>query len=103
MILGIAFLLMVSLVISAGLSALGKWWGPIFAGWEVIAQSLNFVFSLVLITVMFALIYKTMPRVKVAWRDVWIGAIVTSLLFAVGKLLIGLYVGKAGVASVFGA
>lgn len=103
MILGIAFLLMVSLVISAGLSALGKWWGSIFAGWEVIAQSLNFVVSLLLITVMFALIYKTMPRVKVAWRDVWIGATVTSLLFAIGKLLIGLYVEKAGVTSVFGA
>ncbi len=103
MILGISFLLMVSLVVSAGLSALGKWWEPMFAGWEVVAQFVNFVISLALVTVLFALIYKIMPRVTIAWRDVWIGAAVTSLLFTFGKLLIGLYIGKSGVASTFGA
>ena len=103
MILGISFLLMVSLVVSAGLSALGKWWEPMFVGWEFVAQFINFVVSLALITVLFALIYKIMPRVTVAWRDVWIGSAVTSLLFTIGKLLIGLYIGKSGVASLFGA
>lgn len=103
MIIGIGFLLMVSLVVSAGLSALGKWWSPIFAGWEVVAELVNFIVSLALITVLFALIYKIMPRVKVAWRDVWIGAAVTSLLFTIGKLLIGFYIGKSAVASGFGA
>ncbi len=86
MILEISFLLMVSLVVSAGLSALGKWWEPRFAGWEVVAQFVNFVISLALVTVLFALIYKIMPRVTVAWRDVWIGAAVTSLPFSIGKL-----------------
>lgn len=103
MIFGISFLLMVSLVVSAGLSALGKWWGPVFSGWEAVAQLFDFGVSFALITVLFALIYKVMPRVKVAWHDVWMGASVTSLLFTVGKLLIGLYIGKSGVTSVFGA
>ena len=103
MILGISFLLMVSLVVSAGLSALGTWWGPMFGGWELVAHLVNFFVSFALITVLFALIYKVMPRVSVAWRDVWFGAAVTSLLFTIGKLLIGLYIGKSGVASVFGA
>lgn len=103
MIFGIAFLLMVSLVVSAGLSALGKWWGPMFGEWETIAQLVDFFVSFALITVLFALIYKFMPRVRIAWHDVWFGAAFTSLLFTIGKLLIGLYIGKSGVASVFGA
>ena len=103
MIFGISFLLMVSLIVSAGLSALGKWWAPMFAGWEVVAHLVNFFVSFALVTVLFALIYKFMPRVRVAWRDVWFGAAFTSLLFTIGKLLIGLYIGKSGVASVFGA
>ncbi|MBC7995548.1 MAG: YihY/virulence factor BrkB family protein, partial [Rhizobacter sp.] len=103
MILGIGFLLMVSLVVSAGLSALGRWWAPMFGGWELLAQIANLVVSFVLITVIFALIYKIMPRVRVAWRDVWVGAAVTALLFTIGKSLIGLYIGRSGVTSGFGA
>ena len=103
MILGIAFLLMVSLVVSAGVSAIGKWWQPAFGGWEVLAQTVTFVFGLVVTTVAFAMIYKLMPRVKVHWQDVWIGAAVTALLFSLGRFLIGLYIGKSGVASGFGA
>lgn len=103
MILGISFLLMVSLVVSAGLAALGKWWGPVFGAWETTAHLVDFFISFALITVLFALIYKFLPRVRVAWHDVWLGATVTSLLFTVGKLLIGLYLGKSGIASVFGA
>ena len=103
MILGIAFLLMVSLVAGTAVSALGKWWSPVFGGWEVLAQVVTFLFGLVVTTVGFAMIYKLMPRVKVQWHDVWIGAVVTAVLFSLGRFLIGLYIGKSGVASGFGA
>ena len=100
MILGLAFLLMVSLVLSAALAALGKWWGPLFG---TLAHGVDVLASFGLMTIVFALIYRFIPRVHVAWHDVWLGAAVTSLLFAVGKFLIGLYLGKASVASSFGA
>jgi membrane protein len=103
MILGIAFLLMVSLVVSAALSALGKFWGPAFKGWEIFGHLLDVVVSFGLMTLIFAMIYKIMPRVRIAWRDVWVGAAVTAILFVVGKFLIGLYLGKASVGSAFGA
>jgi len=103
MILGIGFLLMVSLVVSAALSALGNWWAPVFGGWELLLQGVNLLVSFMLITVIFALIYKVMPRARVEWRDVWIGAAVTALLFSVGKSLIGLYIGRSGITSGFGA
>jgi membrane protein len=103
MIFGLAFLLMVSLVAGAFVSALGKWWGPMFGGWETIAQIANIGVGFLLSTLVFAMIYKLMPRAKVRWADVWIGALVTSALFTIGKFLIGLYIGKSGVASTFGA
>lgn len=103
MVLGIAFLLMVSLVLGAVVSALGKWWGDAFIGWELLAQLINIVLGFALTTGVFAMIYKIMPRVHVRWYDVWIGAAVTALLFTVGRFLIGLYIGKSGVASSFGA
>ncbi len=103
MILGIAFLLMVSLIVSALLSALGRLWGPAFGGWESVAHVLDILASFAIVTVLFAMIYKIIPRVRIRWRDVWIGAAVTSALFAVGKFLIGLYLGKSSVASAFGA
>ena len=103
MILGIGFLLLVSLVMSAGLAALGAWWGPLFGGWAVILQTSNFIVSFVIITLVFAMIYKYLPRVSIGWRDVWIGAAVTALLFTIGKLLIGLYLGRTSTASAFGA
>jgi membrane protein len=102
-ILGLAFLLVVSLVMSAALSALGTLWEGAFPGWELLAQALNFALGFALITVVFAIIYKLMPRVRVDWHDVWVGALVTSLLFSIGRVLIGLYIGKAGLASPFGA
>jgi membrane protein len=103
MVLGIAFLLMVSLVLSAALAALGKWWGPVFGSWEVVGHLVDLLVSFGLVTVMFALIYRYIPRVRVEWHDVWIGAAVTAVLFAIGKFAIGLYLGKSGVASSFGA
>ena len=103
MIMAIGFLLMVSLVTSAGLAAMGRWWDSMVGGWYLLAIAGNAVVDFLLAAVMFALIYKVMPRVHVQWRDVWIGAIFTALLFTIGKMLIGLYVGRSGVTSGFGA
>ncbi len=103
MILGIAFLLMVSLVVSAAISALGEWWGRAYGGSEALLQIVNVVFGFAFTTLLFAMIYKVMPRVEVRWHDVWWGAAITSLLFNAGQFLIGLYIGKSGIASAFGA
>ena len=103
LILAVGFLLLVSLVVSVAVSALGNWWAPYFGGWQTLLQSVNFVFSLVIVTMLFAFIYKWLPRVKIGWRDVWIGAAVTGVLFTAGKFLIGLYIGKSGIVSGFGA
>jgi len=103
LVVSIGFLMLVSLVISAALSALGEWWGGLFGELEWVLQIVNFVVSLAVITVMFALMYKILPRVDIGWHDVWIGAAVTALLFTIGKFLVGLYVGKTSVASSFGA
>jgi membrane protein len=103
MVLGIGFVLMVSLIANAALAALGRWWAPLFGGWEVLLQGVNFAVSLALTATVFALIYKLMPRVRIAWRDVWVGATFTAVLFTIGKLAISLYIGKSGVTSGFGA
>jgi len=103
MILGLGFLLMVSLLVSAALAAFEKWWSPVFGGWAPLAQGLNLLVSFLFITAVFAMIYKFMPRVHVAWRDVGVGAAVTALLFTIGKHLIGLYIGRSSITSAFGA
>lgn len=103
MILGVGFLLTVSLVLSAVVAAMGKRWGPAMGEWPLIAEALNFGAGFVLVMLMFAMIYKVMPRTPVRWRDVWIGAGVTAMLFTIGKSLIGLYIGRSGVTSSFGA
>ncbi|NOT67802.1 MAG: YihY/virulence factor BrkB family protein [Methylophilaceae bacterium] len=102
MILGIGFILMVSLVFSAGLSAIGKWWSPLFVGWDITAYLVELVFSFLLTTGMFAMIYKIMPRVRISWDEVWIGAAITAVLFTIGKFLIGFYIGRSAVTSAFG-
>jgi membrane protein len=103
LVVSIGFVMLVSLVVSAALAALGKWWGGAFDNLEWVLQVLNFVVSLGVITVLFALMYKILPRVKIGWHDVWIGAAATALLFTIGKLLVGLYIGKSSVVSSFGA
>jgi membrane protein len=103
MVLGIAFVLLVSLVLSAGLSAVGNLLGNLLPGGAIFWQIINFMISFAIITALFAAIYKVLPDATVAWGDVWIGAAVTALLFTVGKLLIGLYLGHASVGSTFGA
>ena len=103
MILAIGFLLMVSLLLSAALATLGRWWGLLFGGWFMVATVVNAVASFGFVAAMFALIYKLMPSASVQWRDVWTGAVFTALLFTLGKWLISLYVASTGVASAFGA
>lgn len=103
MILGVAFLLMVSLMLSALIAALGTWWGRLFGGWSVLAQVINSFVSFGLTALVFALIYKLMPRVRVLWSDVILGALATAVMFTLGKVLIGAYIGRTGLASGFGA
>lgn len=103
LVLSLAFLLLVSLVVSTALAALGSWMGGLMPGWETLLQVLNLVISFGILTVLFAMIFKFMPQVHVAWRDVWVGALLTALLFVIGKYLIGLYVGKSSVASSYAA
>ncbi|MFL6698161.1 MAG: YihY/virulence factor BrkB family protein [Vitreoscilla sp.] len=102
MIMGTGFLLMVSLLASALLAGVQRWFGR-YVDLGSFASAVDFVVSFVFITVAFAMIYKLMPRVRIEWRDVWIGAVVTSLLFTVGKMAIGVYIGRSAVASTFGA
>jgi membrane protein len=103
MVLVIGFLLSVSLALSAALSGLGAWVAAALDLPAASLQILNFVSGFALITVLFALIYKVLPDVRVAWGDVWIGAAVTALMFSVGKWLIGLYLGNSIIASTYGA
>jgi len=103
MVLGTGFLLLVSLVLSAGLAWLGDYLNSYFELPEAAFHVFNLVLSLVLITLLFGLIFKVVPDATIAWRDVWIGAAITALLFSLGKFLIGLYLGKSTVASTFGA
>ena len=103
MILAIGFLLIVSLVVSAALATVGRWWNPAFGGWYAVAEVTDAVGGFALVAAMFALIYKVMPSVRVQWKDVWIGAVFTAILFMVGKSLIGLYIGSSGIVSGFGA
>jgi membrane protein len=103
MVLVIGFLLMVSLVVSATVAALGAFWSASLPGAGVVLRGLEFLGSFTVITGLFAMIYKILPSARIAWRDVWVGAAVTSLLFWVGKYLIGLYIGRSAIASPFGA
>lgn len=103
MILGVGFLLLVSLVLSGALAAFEKWSGAFFPELTALLLVVNIVFSLLVITVMFAMLYKWLPNVPIAWRDVWLGAFATAVLFEVGRVLIGLYLGRSAVASAYGA
>jgi membrane protein len=104
MVLGAGFLLLVSLVVSAVLSALTEFLTPeALLGGASLWMVLNNLVSLGVITLLFAVIFKYLPDVRIAWTDVWIGALVTAVLFTVGKYLLGLYLGLSGVSSAFGA
>lgn len=103
MILGVGFLLLVSLVLSAALAAVHDLLARHLPLASRILPALNFLLSFGVVTALFAMIYKVLPDVDMSWRDVWLGASVTALLFTIGKTLLALYLGRAGVASVYGA
>lgn len=103
MVMGIAFMLLVSLIISAALAFLNEVLGSLSPGMGYLWSALNIIISFSVITLLFALIFKYLPDVNVAWRDVLMGAVITALLFTLGKYLIGLYLGKSTFSSTYGA
>ena len=103
LVVALGFLLLTSLLVSAALAAIHRYMGNAFPGVIVLWEALNVIVSLTVITFLFALIYKVLPDVKLSWRDVWIGALVTAGLFSIGRLVIGLYLGTASIASTYGA
>jgi len=103
MVLSVGFLLLVSLVISAGLTAVSGIVGGFLPIDAAAAHTLDLVVSFAFITLLFAMIYKFMPDVRIAWSDVWIGAGAASVLFSAGKFLIGFYLGYSTVTSIYGA
>ena len=103
LILGLVFLMMVSLAVSAASAAFGGWTSGMFPGAGALLEVANFCASLAILTALFALIYKLMPTARIAWRDVWVGALVTAALFDVGRLGIGLYLGRSDLTETFQA
>lgn len=103
LVLGVAFLLLVSLVVSAALTWVGKGFESSLPGGAVVWQVLNFGISFAVITALFALMFKKLPDVEIQWRDVWVGSAVTAGLFTLGKFGLGIYLGGAGVSSAYGA
>lgn len=103
MVLSVGFLLLVFLIISAALAFIGKYFGQLIPVPEPVLHAFNFVLSMAVITVLFALMFKFVPAAKISWRDVIVGAVGTALLFTIGKFLLALYLGKAGVGSAYGA
>jgi membrane protein len=99
----VGFLLLVSLVVSAGLAALHEYLARAFQGGALVWEGVNFLVSLAVISFLIAMVYRVLPDVRLGWGDVWGGALVTAMLFSVGKLLIGLYLGQTSVASAYGA
>jgi membrane protein len=102
-ILVVGFLLLVSLLLTAGIAFVGKQFGAMVPGMEALIQILNSILSLAVITLLFGMMFKILPDANIAWRDVWIGAFITALLFTLGKFALGFYLGRSGVASSYGA
>ncbi len=103
MVLVVAFLLLISLVLSATLAATTDWLGSVLTVPIVVWQIISFILSLGIITLLFAMVFKILPDAKVQWRDVWLGAFLTSSLFSVGKFLLAIYLGREETASAYGA
>lgn len=103
MVAGVGFLLLVSLIVNAGLAAMVNYFSNLVPGFDLLWQVANFIISFAVITLLFALIYKVMPDAKIAWNDVWIGSAITSLLFVIGKSILGIYLGNSSFGSAYGA
>jgi membrane protein len=102
LVLGVGFLLLVSLLISAGLEAFDAWLDTVIGNWHALVLIFDVALGFMVTTVLFALIYKFVPAEKITWDDVWVGALVTASLFAVGKIVIVVYFGRVAVASAYG-
>lgn len=102
-VVGTGFLLLVSLVVSAALAALNKYFSGMVPGGSTFWSVVNALVSLGVIALLFAMIFKVLPDVKIAWSDVWVGAVITAVLFTAGKFLLGLYLGRSTIASAYGA
>ena len=103
LVLGVGFLLLVSLILSAGLEALGTWFGGFVSNWHSVVLSMDVILGLVITVVLFAMIYKYVPREQLMWGDVWLGSLVTTVLFTIGKLIIVVYLGRVAFTSAYGA
>ena len=103
MVLGVGFLLLVSLIASAVLAGVGSWMQERLPGLAITLPILDVILSFAMTVLLFAMIYKYVPRETIAWRDVWVGATVTAFLFTVGKSLIGLYLGRSSFSGAYGA
>ncbi len=103
MILGIGFLIFVSLLLSAAVEAVTHYIGSRLPIPPIVLHVVNFAVSFAVVTLLFAMIYDVLPDVRIPWSDVWTGAASTSLLFTIGKTLIGIYLGSASVGSAYGA
>ncbi|BCA56041.1 Ribonuclease BN [Nitrospira sp. KM1] len=102
-VIGSGFLLLVSLILSVAVAALGKWFGHLLPFPEFLLETFNLLLSFSVITFLFALIFKILPDTTLAWRDVWLGAMISAGLFSIGKFAIGMYIGKTEVGSAYGA
>jgi membrane protein len=103
MVAGICFLLLVSLAVEAMLKAFSHYVQSVLPGGIAVALTVYLIFDLAIVVLLFAMIFKFLPDVKIQWRDVWIGAIMTAILFGVGKWLLGFYLGSGAAASAYGA
>jgi membrane protein len=103
LVVSIAGLLLALVAISTVITALGDVWSAHLGGWEIVLRIVDLIVSLALLTTLFALVYRYVPRADIAWSDVWLGAAVTAVLFIIGRYLIGFYLGTAGIGSAFGA
>jgi membrane protein len=103
LVVGVGFLMLTSLLVSAGLAALHTYMGETFPGSAALWEGVNVIISLAVISILFAMVYKLLPDVELAWSDVWVGGLVTAGFFTVGKFLIGLYLGTSTLASSYGA
>lgn len=100
---GVGFLLLVSLIVNTVLAAMVNYFSGLVPGFDLLWQVGNYIISFAVITLLFALIYKVMPDAKIAWNDVWIGSAITSLLFVIGKSILGVYLGNGSFGSAYGA
>jgi membrane protein len=103
LVFGVGFLLMVSLLVSTLLAALGTWLASYLGEWQTLIIAVDVSLSVIISAALFALVYKYVPQERLNWRDVWVGALVTAVLFNIGKFAIGYYLGKSAFSSVYGA